>query len=94
MQIGAVLWSDFLQYNPKDPQWINRDRFVLSGGHGSMFLYSVRSLPSLSEATSVIVLLMDPKQAQALPVPLQRGGPRFRRWFSALTVACRLIVGV
>jgi transketolase len=39
-EIGAVLWSDFLQYNPKDPQWINRDRFVLSGGHGSMFLYS------------------------------------------------------
>jgi transketolase len=39
-EIGAVLFSDFLQYNPKDPQWINRDRFVLSGGHGSMFLYS------------------------------------------------------
>jgi len=39
-EIGAVLFSDFLQYNPKDPQWLNRDRFVLSGGHGSMFLYS------------------------------------------------------
>jgi hypothetical protein len=45
-QIGAVLFSDFLQYNPKDPQWLNRDRFVLSGGHGSMFLYSVTT-PSL-----------------------------------------------
>lgn len=33
-QIGAVLYSDFLQHNPKDPQWLNRDRFVLSGGHG------------------------------------------------------------
>jgi len=39
-EIGAVLYSDFLQHNPKDPKWINRDRFVLSGGHGSMFLYS------------------------------------------------------
>ena len=39
-QIGAVLYSDFLQHNPKNPQWLNRDRFVLSGGHGSMFLYS------------------------------------------------------
>jgi len=39
-EIGAVLFSDWLQYNPKDPKWINRDRFVLSGGHGSMFLYS------------------------------------------------------
>jgi len=39
-EIGAVLYSDFLQHNPKNPQWLNRDRFVLSGGHGSMFLYS------------------------------------------------------
>jgi transketolase len=35
-----VLYADFMQYNAKDPQWLNRDRFVLSGGHGSMFLYS------------------------------------------------------
>merc|ERR1719199_1613793 len=39
-EIGAVLYSDFMQHNPKDPQWLNRDRFVFSGGHGSMFLYS------------------------------------------------------
>ena len=39
-QIGAVLYSNVLQHNPKDPKWLNRDRFVLSGGHGSMFLYS------------------------------------------------------
>jgi len=39
-EIGAVLYADFMQHNPKDPQWLNRDRFVLSGGHGSMFLYS------------------------------------------------------
>jgi len=39
-EIGAVLFGQELQYNPEDPHWINRDRFVLSAGHGSMFLYS------------------------------------------------------
>merc|ERR1719478_1154471 len=39
-EIGAVLFGQEMSYNPKDPQWINRDRFVLSTGHGSMFLYS------------------------------------------------------
>lgn len=39
-EIGAVLFGHALRYNPEDPKWINRDRFVLSAGHGSMFLYS------------------------------------------------------
>jgi len=39
-EIGADLWGKTLQYYPKDPQWLNRDRFVLSAGHGSMFIYS------------------------------------------------------
>lgn len=39
-----VLWSKFLRYNPKNPRWPNRDRFVLSGGHGSMLLYSILHL--------------------------------------------------
>lgn len=39
-----VLWSKFLRYNPHDPKWPNRDRFVLSGGHGSMLLYSMLHL--------------------------------------------------
>lgn len=38
-EIGAVLFGKALSYNPEDPAWINRDRFVLSAGHGSMFLY-------------------------------------------------------
>ena len=42
--IAQVLWSDFLRYNPGNPGWINRDRFVLSNGHGSMLLYSVLHL--------------------------------------------------
>ena len=36
-----VLWSRFLKHNPKNPAWIDRDRFVLSGGHASMLLYSM-----------------------------------------------------
>lgn len=39
-EIGAYLWGSFLKYNPKNPHWMNRDRFILSAGHGSMLLYS------------------------------------------------------
>ncbi|HIP49545.1 MAG TPA: transketolase [Lutibacter sp.] len=42
--VGAVLFNDFLKFNPKNPNWFNRDRFVLSGGHGSMLLYSLLHL--------------------------------------------------
>jgi transketolase len=38
-EIGAVLYGNFLRHDPADPLWINRDRFVLSAGHGSMFIY-------------------------------------------------------
>ena len=42
--IATVLWGKFLKHNPKNPDWINRDRFVLSNGHGSMLLYSLLHL--------------------------------------------------
>ena len=42
--IAEVLWNDYLQHNPEDPNWINRDRFVLSNGHGSMLLYALLHL--------------------------------------------------
>lgn len=42
--IATVLWLRFLKHNPKNPQWFNRDRFVLSNGHGSMLLYSLLHL--------------------------------------------------
>lgn len=42
--IAEVLWRDHLKHNPTDPNWANRDRFVLSNGHGSMLLYSLLHL--------------------------------------------------
>jgi transketolase len=39
--LAYVLWGRHLRYNPKDPDWLNRDRFILSAGHASMLLYSV-----------------------------------------------------
>ena len=42
--IATILWREFLKHNPKNPNWFNRDRFVLSNGHGSMLLYSLLHL--------------------------------------------------
>ena len=42
--IAEVLWNDFLSHNPQNPDWVNRDRFVLSNGHGSMLIYSLLHL--------------------------------------------------
>ena len=39
--VSTILFKYFLKFNPKNPSWINRDRFVLSAGHGSMLLYSL-----------------------------------------------------
>ena len=39
--MAYVLWTRFMHHNPIDPHWLNRDRFVLSAGHGSMLLYSL-----------------------------------------------------
>src|SRR5881275_1109095 len=39
--VAYVLWNRVMNYDPADPQWMNRDRFVLSNGHASMLLYSL-----------------------------------------------------
>ena len=42
--VAAILWTEFIKHNPDDPKWAGRDRFVLSGGHGSMLIYSMLHL--------------------------------------------------
>ena len=42
--MAYVLWQEYLKHNPRDPEWFNRDRFVLSAGHGSMLIYSLLHL--------------------------------------------------
>ena len=43
-EIAEVLWNDYLRHNPANPEWLDRDRFVLSNGHGSMLLYALLHL--------------------------------------------------
>jgi transketolase len=43
-ELGALLFGEVLSHNPKDPKWLNRDRLILSAGHGSMWLYSLLHL--------------------------------------------------
>ena len=75
-QIGAVLYGDFMQYNPKDPQWLNRDRFVLSGGHGSMFLYSWLHMAGYELPMSEVLALFGLVNLHALGPSLRaRRGP-------------------
>ncbi|PPR35709.1 MAG: Transketolase [Alphaproteobacteria bacterium MarineAlpha6_Bin4] len=47
----TILYKYFLNFNPKNPEWINRDRFILSAGHGSMLLYSVLHLTGYKNMT-------------------------------------------
>jgi len=47
--VATILFKDHLRFNPKNPSWINRDRFILSAGHGSMLLYSLLYLTGYKE---------------------------------------------
>ena len=50
-ELGAILYGEILRHDPSDPVWPDRDRFVLSAGHGSMFLYSLLHLSGYKEMT-------------------------------------------
>ena len=64
--IAEVLWGEFLKHNPGNPQWADRDRFVLSNGHGSMLLYSLLYLTGYP---------LDDRGDQELPAARQRAPP-------------------
>ncbi len=49
--VATVLYSGFLKFNPKDPTWFDRDRFILSAGHGSMLLYALNYLTGYDQMT-------------------------------------------
>src|SRR3546814_17657032 len=49
--VATVLFTRFLKFDPSDPQWPDRDRFVLSAGHGSMLLYALLHLTGYEDMT-------------------------------------------
>ena len=53
--VAYVLWQRFLRYDPENPIWPNRDRFVLSNGHASMLLYSLLHLAGVKAVRFVLV---------------------------------------
>ena len=68
--IGAVLYGSAMSFHPDEPRWLNRDRFILSAGHGSMFLYSWLHLSGFA------VSLEDVKNFRALH-SITPGHPEF-----------------
>ena len=57
--VATVLFKNFLKFNPKNPNWLNRDRFVLSAGHGSMLLYSLLHLTGYKSISLMILKILD-----------------------------------
>src|ERR1700677_2357529 len=51
--LGYTIWQNFLNYDPQDPEWPNRDRFVLSVGHASMLLYSLLFLGGVKNSITL-----------------------------------------
>lgn len=56
--MAYLLWNEFMTHNPKDAKWFNRDRFVLSAGHGSMLLYSLLHFTGYNVTVSLSVLVI------------------------------------
>lgn len=57
--VAYTVWQNFLRFDPEDPKWLNRDRFVLSNGHASMLLYSLLFLTGVKDAHGACALTLD-----------------------------------
>jgi transketolase len=64
--VAYCLWQEFLRYDPEDPKWMNRDRFVLSNGHASMLLYAMLYLAGVHEVNK------DGEVLKELAIPLEQ----------------------
>jgi transketolase N-terminal domain/subunit len=78
--IAEVLWNDFLKHNPENPQWYDRDRFILSNGHASMLLYSLLHLTGydlpIEEIKTSVSCIQKPRATRRLAI--RRGGNHHR----------------
>jgi transketolase len=63
--VAYCLWQEFLRYDPEDPKWLNRDRFVLSNGHASMLLYAMLHLAGVREVSK------DGEVLKGLAIPME-----------------------
>src|SRR5271170_4746191 len=63
--VAYCLWQEFLRYDPEDPKWLNRDRFVLSNGHASMLLYAILHLAGVREVNK------DGEVLKELAIPME-----------------------
>ena len=82
--IATVLFKNHLKFNPNNPKWIDRDRFVLSNGHGSMLLYSILYLTGYKD-----ISLNDIKNFRQLGFPTA-GHPEFGDLEGIETTTCLL----
>jgi len=92
--IGYVLWTRYLQYAPKAPAWPNRDRFVLSAGHGSMLLYALLHLADVQRADGRPAVSLDDIKAFRQLDSVCPGHPEFGHTIGVETTTGPLGQGV
>ena len=70
--IADVVWREFLNHNPTNPQWANRDRFVLSNGHGSMLQYALLHLTGYELSVEDLKGYSDFMKSKIVPLPVEQ----------------------
>ena len=78
--VAFTLWYQFLKHNPKNPNWLGRDRFVLSAGHGSMLIYSLLHLFGYGLSMDEIKNMDIPKGSKSRPDRSERGSLPRSAW--------------